>query len=104
MCYFTRMPLRSCSVSFKDVNGIKHAADVQAESLYEAAVLAVRRFREDPWLERVGPTTLLQVEVREQGATHSLTLQQVERWLASPSPAPSESVKKNKLKMILVKG
>jgi hypothetical protein len=46
------MPLRTCAVSFADVRGVRHTAEVQAETLYEAVVLAVRVFRADPWLER----------------------------------------------------
>ena len=36
------MPLRICAVSFADVRGIRHAVEVQAESLFEAAILGVR--------------------------------------------------------------
>jgi hypothetical protein len=56
--------VRACSVSFVDVRGIRHTAEVQAESLYEAAVLAVNAFRGDPWIERVGPSTVLDIEIR----------------------------------------
>jgi hypothetical protein len=75
---------RTCTVSFKGVSGIRHSVDVEAETLYEAAVLAVQRFRQDIWGEAVAPGTALEVEVREPGTKHSLTLQQVERWLAAP--------------------
>ena len=97
------MALRVCAVSFTDHRGIRHAADVSADSLYEAVVLAIKTFRGDPWLENVAPGTAIEVEVREPGTKHSVTLAQVERWLASASASPSESVKKNKLKTILVK-
>jgi hypothetical protein len=96
------MALRSCDVSFKDHRGVRHAVEVQAESLYEAVVLAIKTFRGDPWLERVAPGTTLDVEVREPGTKHSITLAQVERWLASTSSSPLESGKKNKLKVMLV--
>jgi hypothetical protein len=74
--------LRPCIVSFKDVRGIRHSAEVEADSLYEAAVLGVRRLNEDPWREPIGPATVLEVEVRNPGTVHALTFQQVERWLA----------------------
>jgi len=32
----SRVPVKSCSVSFLDTRGIRHACDVEAESLYEA--------------------------------------------------------------------
>jgi hypothetical protein len=52
---------------------------VGAESLFEAVVLAVRRFREDPWTESVGRATVLNVEPREPANKHCVSLQQVER-------------------------
>jgi hypothetical protein len=51
--------VRLCVVSFVDHRQIRHAAEVQAESLYEAAVVAIKLFREDPWLEKIGPSTVL---------------------------------------------
>src|SRR5712691_9426065 len=98
------MALRVCTVSFKDVRGIRHCVDVEAESLYEAVVFAVRRFREDPWTERVGTATVLDVEAREAATKHSISLQQVERWLGGATSSPNEATKKAKLKMILVQG
>jgi hypothetical protein len=89
-------------VSFVDVRGIRHQTDVEAESLYEAAVLGVRRFRNDPWIERVGDATVFDVEVREPSTTHAISLLQVERWLAGATTNPMESVKKAKLKNLLL--
>jgi hypothetical protein len=34
-----------CVVSYLDTEGIRHAAEVEADSLYEAAVLAVTTFK-----------------------------------------------------------
>jgi len=99
----TPVPVRACSVSFRGVSGIRHTVEVEAETLYEAAVIAVSRFRQDIWGEAVASGAVLEVEVREPSTKHSLTLQQVERWLASPGP-PHEAFKKAKLKMLLVKG
>ena len=89
-------------MTFKDARGIAHRVDVEAESLFEAAVLAVKRFRNDPWVESVGPSTLLDVDVREPATTHTITLQQVERWIGGSSTNPHESLKKAKLKTLLV--
>jgi hypothetical protein len=40
-----------------DIPGIRHVAEVRAESLYEAAILAVRTFKAGPWIENIGPAT-----------------------------------------------
>jgi hypothetical protein len=47
---------------------------------------------------------VLDVQIREPATTHSLSLQQVERWLAGATTNPSEASRKAKLKMILVQG
>lgn len=96
------MAVRLCVVSYVDHRQIRHGAEVQAESLYEAAVTAIKLFREDPWLEKIGPATVLDVEVREPATKHSISLQQVERWLAGATTNPNEASKKAKLKMMLL--
>ena len=98
------MAAHPCIVSFKDMRGIRHSASVEAESLYEAAVLGIRRLNEDPWLEKIGPATVLEIEVRHPGTTHAISLQQVERWLAGATTNPNEASKKVKLKMLLMRG
>ena len=97
------MPARLCIVSFKDRRGVRHAAEVEADSLYEAAVLGVRRLNDDPWTERIGPATVLDVEVREPSTSHAISFQQVERWLAGTTKNPNEAAKKVKLKMLLMR-
>src|SRR5436190_10266740 len=98
------MPTRACSVSFIGTSGIRHGVEVEAESLYEAAVKAVARFRADPWMEQVGNATTLDIEIHESAATtkHSVTLKQVESWLASTSTSPYAASKKTRLKMMLM--
>jgi hypothetical protein len=99
---FSGMGIKLCSVSFTDVRGLRHTADVEAESLYEAAVQGIRRLNQDPWIERIGPGTVLHIEVREPSATHSVTVEQVERWLAGATKSPIEATRKAKLKLLLV--
>ncbi len=96
------MGVKACSVSFTDVRGIRHTAEVEAESLYEAAVQGIRRLNQDPWLERIGPGTKLEIEIREPSAKHSITVEQVERWLAGATKNPTEATKKAKLKLLLI--
>lgn len=96
------MGVKACAVSFTDLRGIRHTAEVEAESLYEAAVQGIRRLNQDPWLERIGPGTKLEIEIREPSAKHSITVEQVERWLAGATRNPTEATKKAKLKLLLV--
>ena len=98
------MPTRACTVSFKGTSGIRHGVEVEAESLYEAAVKAIARFREDPWMEHVSNATTLDIEIRESATKHAVTLKQVESWLASTSTSPHVASKKVRLKMMLMRG
>jgi hypothetical protein len=98
------VPLRTCAVSFLDIRGIRHVAEVSAGSLYEAAVLGIKALRADEWTEHLGPATVLEIEVREPTTKHVLSVQQVERWLDSATTSPNEAVKKAKLKSLLVSG
>ena len=96
------MSLKACAVSFTDVRGIRHTAEVEAESLYEAAVQGIRRLNQDPWIERIGPATKLDIDVREPAMRHTLSVEHVERWLAGATKNPTEATKKAKLKLMLV--
>jgi len=41
------MALRLCTVNFKSATGIIHGVDVEAETLYEAAGLALARLKKE---------------------------------------------------------
>jgi hypothetical protein len=63
---------RTCLVSFVDSVGIRHSVEVAAESLYEAAALAVKEFRRHPWNDGIEPGTMtkLEVNVKSPMTTH----------------------------------
>jgi hypothetical protein len=49
------MSLRTCTVSYCDLKGVAHAIEVTADSLYEAVAQGLRVFRENDWIDEVGP-------------------------------------------------
>jgi hypothetical protein len=62
-----------CRVSYRDVDGIEHAADLDAATLYEAVAMAVKLFRENNvWdLHAPGPGCEFSALVSPQAAvTH----------------------------------
>ena len=95
------MALRICTVGFKAATGINHSVDVEAETLYEAAAMGLARLKKDGWIEGLGPGSRLEIVVRAPGSHHSLTVQQVQRWLNSVNSGPVETLKKAKLKHLL---
>ena len=95
------MAVRACVVSFAGPTGVRHGVEVQAESLYEAAILGVARLRADGWSDQIAPGTPLEVRVSEPATTHTLTLAQLRRWTEGIAVSPDETLKKNRLKALL---
>jgi hypothetical protein len=96
------VPLRPCAVTLTDTRGVRHAVDAAAESLFEAAVLRVQALRKDGWMEgAIGAATKIDVEVREPVTRHTVTMQQIERWLTGATISPNERVKKDRFAELL---
>jgi hypothetical protein len=90
--------MATCIVSFLDLSGIRHSVEVQADSLYEAVVLAVRTFKQhdcDP-----GEVNKLEVEIRSS-VTHEVTLRKVRQWLNGGARTPKEAVMKDRLRELI---
>jgi hypothetical protein len=90
---------KTCTVSFRDSSGVRHAVDVGAETLYEAAVLALKAFREHDCAP--GPAAHLSVEVKSPSVTHTLVAHAVEDWLNGGAKSPKEAIEKRRLKELL---
>lgn len=90
--------MRFCIVSYLDVSGIRHSVEVQADSLYEAAVLAVKILREHDCAP--AEISKLEVEIRSS-VTHEITLKKVRQWLHGGAKSPKEAVTKERLREIL---
>lgn len=82
---------RICLVSFTDSNGIRHAVEVAASTLYEAATLAMAEFRRCGFTaDAPGPATRLTVSVKAPSTTHEIQWGKVEVWLQSAGCVPGE--------------
>lgn len=104
MLTFSRMALRSCLVSCRDLNGTEHAVEVTAESLYEAVAQALGILRGDTWVEEIGEgLTELRVRVKHPAVEHRLHMKDFRRWLESQGRTPAECARKRKL-IALAKG
>ena len=87
-----------CVVSYLDSEGIRHSVEVEADSLYEAVVLAVKTFKQHNC--QPGEISRLDVEVRSL-VTHTVTLKKVRQWLNVGAKTPKEAVMKERLKELL---
>ncbi len=88
----------SCIVSYLDTEGLRHTVEVQADSMYEAAVLAIRVFKQHH-CEPVGMNTL-EIEIRSS-ITHTVTAKKVHEWLNGGAKTPREAVMKDRLRGLL---
>jgi len=93
--------MRACTVSFTGPSGIRHAVEVTASTLYEAAALGIAALRKDGWTEVLSPGTAIDIQVREPDISHRLTLQQLRRWCDGVAVSPDETLKKRALKQLL---
>src|SRR5690242_21803184 len=48
--YFDVMPVRSCRVTIQDMDGISHAVEVTAATLYEAVAQGLAAIRGNEWV------------------------------------------------------
>jgi hypothetical protein len=71
--------LRSCTVSFDDGTGIRHSVQVSAESMFEAAALALHIFRTGG--TPPGPAAHLEIAAQASVVNHSVSVQRVQNWL-----------------------
>ena len=87
--------MASCIVSYLDSEGLRHSVEVEAQSLYEAAVLAVRIFKHHNC--QPGEASRLEIEVRSS-VTHTITLKKIRDWLNGGAKSPNEAVLKSRLR------
>ena len=73
--------------------------NVEAESVYEAVVLAVRAFREHEC--EPGSGSRLEVEAKTPSVTHTVSMRKVREWLDGGAKSPNEKVTKERLKGLL---
>lgn len=90
-------------MSLTDSQGIKHTVEVTADSLFEAAAMALAVFKKDGWTDPVGSAARLEVQVREPAVTHTVSVLQIQRWLQGATPSPNERVRKDKLRALLAR-
>ena len=88
----------TCIVSFIDTDETRHAVKVEAEGLYEAAVLAIRLFRQHGC--EPGPARQLEIEVRTS-IIHTITRQKVDKWVNGGASSPRDMVLKQRLRSLL---
>ncbi len=88
--------MQNCVVSYSDPEGLEHSVVVMADSLFEAAAMALRGFNTHGCPP--GPAARLRVQVTPPAVTHIVTVQKVEDWLNGGARSPREALLKNRLR------
>jgi hypothetical protein len=98
------MALKACRVTCRDSQGISHAVEVTAQTLYEAVAQALVLFRENDWTadsQRI-PTAVV-VRIKQPEIEHKVLIRDFENWLESPPRSPAEMGLKSRLRALLRK-
>jgi hypothetical protein len=90
--------MAKCFVSYLDVSGIRHQVEVEAASMYEAAALAVKAFKEHDC--EPGKLSQLEIEIRTS-VTHTLTVKKLREWIQGGAKTPKEVVIKDRLRELM---
>jgi hypothetical protein len=90
----------TCIVSFLDLDRVRHSVEVEAEGLYEAAVLGLVAFRKHD-LE-LNPAGLAQLEVEVRSSiVHTVPVKRIHQWLEGGARSPKEAVTKDRLRALM---
>jgi len=92
-----------CRVSYLDSKNVEHAVDVTADSLFEAAAVAVRAFRDCALAEELPePGTELHIMVSPLPVEHRVRLQRVEQWAQTGTvKSPVEMLRRERVRELL---
>jgi hypothetical protein len=83
---------------------LTHSVEVAAESLFQAAALAVAEFRQCGFTEvHLGSCTRLRVAIKAPATVHEVQFGRLEAWLHSNGKSPKEEALKADLRARIAK-
>jgi hypothetical protein len=95
------MATKTCRVSFRRADGWFCSVEVEAESVYEAAVIALSTLTSNELSEGVAPQTPIRVQVIEPGPASIVAFADLKIWLERPTVNSSELATKRRLRAVL---
>jgi len=92
-----------CRVSYLDSRNVEHAVDITADSLFEAAAVAIRAFREGALVEELPVAgTELRIAAFPLPVEHRVRLQRVEQWAQTGTvKSPVEMLRRERVRELL---
>ena len=91
---------RVCVVKLTADHGVEHKVKVRAESVYEAALLGLKRLERVGWQSDGSTIGSVIVEVWEEPTRHVVQVKKLLSWLKAPGKFPPEEQRKAKLRKL----
>ena len=96
------MAIRSCRVANTDMEGIAHAVEVSAGTLYEAVALGLAAIRGNDWVMGIAEgVNVVRVRVTAIPIEHEVILGDFTKWLERKGGSPKEVYDRNRIRQIL---
>ena len=94
---------KACRVSCRDQDGVEHAVEVSASSLYIAVARGLRALQANPWVGVIGEgLATITVEVHAGvESKHDVRMQDFRKWLDSPARSPADITARQRVREIL---
>jgi len=96
--------LKTCKVSCRDSNGVEHAVEVTASSLFEATARGLLVLRANNWIDDIHQNSTITIAVKEPEVEHRVRIRDFENWLSSNGKSPAEQALKTDLRDLLKAG
>src|ERR1700676_339590 len=97
------MPVRSCRVTIRDIDGVSHTVDVTAATLYEAVAQGLAALRGNEWVAGIAQgLNIVKVSVADVRVEHEVKLGDFTKWLEKTGgSSPREVTQRQRLRSIL---
>jgi hypothetical protein len=96
------MPVRSCRVTIRDLDGVSHTVEVTAATLYEAVAQGMAAIRGCEWVAGIAQgLNVVKVSVADVRVEHEVRLQDFTNWLERSGGSPREVNDRHRIRAIL---
>lgn len=95
------MPLRSCQVTIRDMDGVSHTVEVTAATLYEAVAQGLAAIRGNEWVAGIAEgLNTVKVSVANVRVEHEVKLNDFTKWLDKAGGSPREMSDRHRIRSI----
>ena len=97
------MPVRSCRVTIRDIDGVSHTVEVTAATLYEAVAQGLAALRGNEWVAGIAQgLNIVKVSVADVRVEHEVKLGDFTKWLdKTGGSSPREVTQRQRIRSIL---